>query len=152
MKTPNAIKRIMAFILDFLIMLAFIAMCMTPVLICTIYALNDSSMINILASSISGIVSGILIVVVLFFYSVILPTNWHGQTLGKRFFMIQIKKTNGQNADYKSMFMRVLLRIFVFVVTLGLSLIVDLITLIFSKDHLTFYDILASTIVVDSSN
>lgn len=151
MNRPSPIRRILAALLDFLLVGSFSSICLTPAIICFVYLMSDASFLNMLATSISFFIGGILCVILILTYSVVLPTNWHGQTLGKRFFNMKTQKINGDNVDYKSMFSRVMLRVFIVFITLGLSLIVDLITLIASKDHLTFYDILASTIVVDSS-
>ena len=150
MKRPSSIRRILAATLDFLLVGSFSAICLTPAIICFVYLLNDTSFLNVLAVAISSFIGGVLTVILIIAYSVVLPTNWHGQTLGKRFFNMKTTKIGGGEVDYKSMFSRVILRVFIVFTTFGLSLIVDLITLIASKDHLTFYDILASTIVVDS--
>lgn len=152
MKSASPIRRILAFILDFLLVISFIALCLTPALICLIDLMGNAKTLNMLSTAITFFIGGALSILIIFAYFVILPANWSGQTLGRRFFLMQIKKTNGVNVSYKDMFIRVVLRIFIVLITLGFSIIVDLISLIFSPEHLTFYDVLASTKVVDSKS
>ncbi len=152
MNSASPIRRILAFVLDFLLVLSFIALCLTPALICFIDLMGNAKTLNMVSTAITFFVGGALSILIIFAYFVILPANWNGQTLGRRFFLMHIIKANGANVNYKDMFIRVILRVFIVLITFGFSIIVDLITLIFSTDHLTFYDILASTKVVDSKS
>ncbi len=152
MKSASPLRRILAFILDFLFVASFSALCLTPATICFINLMNEANLLNMISTAITFFVGGALCILLSFAYFVILPANWYGQTLGRRFFLVRICKANGKNVDYKDMIIRIILRFFIVLLTFGLSIIVDLITLIFSKEHLTFYDILASTKTIYSKS
>ncbi len=152
MKKPSASNRILAALLDILIGISFCLLTLIPTIVCFANASMESTQINIVALLISSFLSGSLSLGILIIYFVILPVHFDGQTFGKRFFSIKCQKKDGSKVDYKSMIIRSLFRILVAFATFGLSIIVDLITLISSKDHLTFYDILASIVVVDASH
>lgn len=150
MKKPRVISRILAAAFDFLIVGALCLVNLIPAIVSFVNTLVSSSTFNIIALFISALFGGGLVIAIIIIYSVVLPVIWHGQTLGKRFFMMQTIKLNGDEVDFRAMFIRVMLRVFIVFATFGLSLIVDFITLCCSKQHLTFYDILASTCVIDA--
>lgn len=152
MRKTSALNRILATMLDILIGGSFCLLMMIPTIVCLVNAIMTASQINIIALLISSFVSGGLVIGVIFGYYVILPVHFNGQTFGKRFFSLKCQQNDGSEVTYKSMIIRVLLRVLVAFLSFGLSIVVDLITLICSKDHLTFYDTLASTIIVDVSD
>lgn len=149
MKKRLVLNRIFASIYDSIIVCALCLLSIIPSVVSFINVLVDDSTINSVALYISAFFGGGISLAVFIVYCVLVPVFWNGQTLGKRLFGIKTEKINGNKVDIKSMFLRTVLRGVIFFSTFGLSLIIDLITLC-SKEHLTFYDILASTIVVDA--
>ena len=152
MKSASPIRRILSFFLDFLLVSSFSALALTPAIICFIDLMGEPKLMSMISTSITFFVGGALCILLTFAYFVILPSNWDGQTLGKRFFLMRLVKNNGDKVTYKDMFLRITIRAVITLITFGFSIIVDLITLIFSSEHLTFYDVLASTKTVDSKS
>lgn len=149
MKTPKISHRIFSAIFDFFIMLALILIAMIPSVVSLINTFVNNTTINVVSLYLSTSISGALALVLIILYSIVVPVLLHGQTLGKKYFNLSIVKVNGQNIDFKSMFIRELTRLFAILASFGLVLIVDFITLVTSRGQTTFYDILASTNVVD---
>lgn len=150
MNKHTAISRILAGIVDFLMVGSIVALFMIPAVISLATTLTNDIEINVIALFITSFLGGALSLIGIIIYTVLIPVYWKGQTLGKRIFYLQIKKKNGEDVDFKAMFGRVLLRIMMVLITLGLSIIVDFITLCSLKEHNTFYDILASTCVKEA--
>lgn len=149
MKKASSLHRILAALFDTIIVGVMCFLCMIPAIACFINININSSFPNAIALFVSSLLSGGLVIIAIVSYSVILPVLWRGQTLGKRFFMIKTKKMNGENVDYKTMFIRVISRLAITFISFGLSIIVDFITVCASKNHNTFYDVIASTSVND---
>ena len=150
MNITSAGNRIIAALFDFFIMVALCLIAIIPAIISFLSYLNDPAQVmNTAALFISAFVSGALVVVVLVIYLVVLPVFLSGQSLGKRFFHIRIICTNGKELDFRTMFTREMIHILFIVLTIGLVSIVDLIILISSKNKQSFYDVLASTCVID---
>ena len=82
-------------------------------------------------------------------YFVVLPIFWNGQTLGKRFFRIRIIKTDGSDIDFKTIFLREMTRVLMFILTFGISAFADTMVLLFSNQRIGFYDYVAATQVID---
>lgn len=149
MKKTLTSHRLFAILFDVFIVLAIIVVACIPSVVSFINVSIDKSTINIVALYISAFFSGALSLIGIILYSIVLPVFMKGQTLGKRYFNITIMKVNGNEVDFKTMFVRELTRLFVIIVTLGLSIIVDLITIITSRGNSTFYDTISATKVVD---
>lgn len=149
MKKPPVISRILATIFDFVLVAALCLVSLIPAIISLVNTLISNNNLNITALFISAFFGGGLTIVIIIVYSIVLPVYWNGQTLGKRFFFMQTIKQNGDQVDFKCMFIRVMFHVFMIFATFGVSIFVDFITLCFSKRHVTFYDILASTCVKD---
>ncbi len=143
-------NRIIAALFDFFIVLALSLIALVPAIISFLSYLNDpAQVLNTAALFISAFISGALVVVVLVIYLVVLPVFLGGQSLGKRFFRIRIIKTNGKELDFRAMFTREMVHILFLVLTIGLVTVVDLIVLLSSRHKQSFYDVLASTCVID---
>ncbi len=149
MNTPKLSHRISASIFDFFILLALILIALIPSIVSLINVLISDNTWNVVALYISSFFSGALALLFIILYNIILPVYLHGQTLGKKYFNIAIVKNGGANVDFKTMFARELTRVFVLITTFGLSIFVDLITLLTSRGRVSFYDTLSSTLVVD---
>lgn len=150
MEKNLVLNRILAFIFDLFMVLAFSFIVCLPAIIIFVNNMVESTPSRLVALSISLFISLNLVVILFIFYFSIVPIFWNGQTLGKKFFFVRIVKSNYEQADFKALFLHALFHFLLLLATLGLSLIVDLITLMSSKKHLTFYDILANTKIVDA--
>lgn len=150
MKVTSATNRLIAALFDFFIVMAISLIALIPAIISFLSYINDPEQVmNTAALFISSFISGALVVVVLVLYLIVLPVFIGGQTLGKRFFHIRIVKTNGKQLDFRAMFTREMVHILFLILTIGLVSIVDLIILLSSKNKQSFYDVLASTCVID---
>lgn len=90
--------------------------------------------------------SGVYLALVLIFYLTVVPAITKGQTLGMYIFKVRLCSVDGSDATFGQIFVRqtivyLLLPIF----TLGFSLILDLIVLVYRQDKLGLADILSKT-------
>lgn len=145
MKKAPILSRMLAVIFDSLVVGSLCLIALIPTIVSFVYVSSDSSTLNLVALTISAVAGGGVTLAFIIIYSIILPVLWDGQTLGKKIFNLHTKKTNGESVDFKAMFVRVIFRVFIVFATFGFSLIVDFICLCFSKEHITFYDVIAST-------
>lgn len=142
-------NRIFASIFDIFVLFGLAFIVSIPSIACLLNVLSNNSTANIVASFVSSFISGCVSVILIVFYSIVFPAKFEGQTLGMIFFNIKIVKINGGDVDFKVMFIRNTFHLLTIFVTLGFTLIIDLLTLLMTKDHLTFYDILASTRIIE---
>lgn len=149
MKKTLISHRLLAILFDTFIVLAIIVVANIPSIMSFINVTLKNSTINIVAMYIAAFLSGALSLVGIILYTIVVPVFLKGQTLGKRYFNLTIVKTNGGEIDFKTMFIRELTRFFIILCTLGISIIVDIITLITSRGNSTFYDTISTTKVVD---
>ncbi|MCK9329721.1 MAG: RDD family protein, partial [Candidatus Cloacimonetes bacterium] len=68
---------------------------------------------------------------------------------GKRFFKIRIVRKDGADIDFRTIFLREMIRTFLFILTFGISAFADTMVLLFSKQRIGFYDYVAATQVID---
>ena len=149
MNTPKFSHRIFATIFDLLIVFALVLIAMIPSIVSLVNVLISDNTWNVIALYISSFVSGALAIIFFILYAIVLPVYLNGQTLGKKYFNLTIVKNNGTPVDFKTMFIRELARIFIFLTTFGLSLIIDLLVALTSRGGLSFYDTLSSTTTID---
>lgn len=143
-------NRIFASLFDLLIIIGFGFILLMPAFACLLNVLMNETRMNIIVMFIASFLSGTLVLIMCVFYLIVFPGIYGGQTLGKKIFNIRIRKINGCNADFRTLFLRNMFHLLVIFLTGGFSLIIDLITLCLTKDHLTFYDIIASTCIIDA--
>ena len=149
MNTPKLSHRIFAGIFDTLIVFALVLIALIPSIVSLINVLISDNTWNVVALYFSSFISGALSLVFVILYLIVLPVYLNGQSLGKKYFNIMVIKNNGTPIDFRTMFIRELVRIFILLATFGLSIFVDLITLSTSRGRVSFYDTLSSTSVVD---
>ena len=149
MNAPKLSHRILASLFDIFILLALVLIALIPSIVSLINVLVSDNSWNVAALYVSSFFSGATALIFVIIYTIVVPVYLNGQTFGKKYFNISVVKKNGTQIDFKTMFIRELSRVFVLLATLGLSLIVDLITLLTSHGGVTFYDTLSSTSVVD---
>ncbi|GAE36705.1 RDD family protein [Halalkalibacter akibai] len=80
-------------------------------------------------------------------YGLLVPVFWYGYTVGKRLCGIRILKMDGSNVGIGTMFLRVIVAGFVYLITLGIGIIVSAFMVAFRKDKRSIHDLLAKTYV-----
>ena len=141
--------RIFANIFDIVVIAAATLLLTFRSLISLIMALIEPTSLDSLALYLSAFGAGALAIITIIAYFIVLPIFWNGQTLGKRFFKIKIIKNYGSDIDFKTIFLREMIRTLLFILTFGVSAFADTMVLLFSKQRIVFYDYVASTQVID---
>jgi len=149
MNRARAYHRIFANIFDFIVCAAACLLVTFRSITALVSALMNPSGLDSVALYMSSFGAGALSLILIIFYFIALPIYWNGQTLGKRFFKIKIMKNDGAEIDFKTIFLREMVRILLFILSFGASTFADTIVLLFSKQRVGFYDYIASTCVVD---
>lgn len=149
MNRAKSYHRIFANIFDIVVIIAGTLLLTFRSLISLIIALVNPTSIDSLALYLSAFGSGALALIVIIAYFIVLPIFWNGQTLGKRFFKIKIIKNDGTDIDFKTIFLREMVRTLLFILTFGVSAFADTMVLLFSRQRIGFYDYVASTQVID---
>lgn len=151
MSRPIVIKlnRFFAALVDFFILFAVVLVMMIPSIVSFINALVYSNPQSITALYVSSFVAGALSLLFIAFYLIFLPIVWHGQTLGKRYFNLQIVKTDDSPVDFKCMFIRTFCFLLIIILTFGAALLTEILNVGAAKKITSVFDILASTKVVE---
>ncbi|HOC81042.1 MAG: RDD family protein [Bacilli bacterium] len=149
MNRAKSYHRIFANIFDLVVIVAIALLLTFRSLISLITAIINPTSIDSLALYLSAFGSGALAFMAVIAYFIVLPIFWNGQTLGKRFFKIRIIKNNGSDIDFKTIFLREMIRVLLFILTFGVSAFADTMVLLFSKQRVGFYDYVAATQVID---
>ena len=150
MKLAKVRHRIMASLLDFLIVggfLLIIIISKLPIII-NIFSQENYTVTSKFILDIFRY--GIIFSLILLAYYAIFPLFFNSQTIGKKVFKLQILKEDGSNIDYKTTFYReVIGRIFVNFASLGITSVISVIIMVLREDKKDLADILAKTKVVD---
>ncbi|HNY74561.1 MAG: RDD family protein [Bacilli bacterium] len=149
MNRAKSYHRIFANIFDLVVIVAIALLLTFRSLISLITALINPTSLDSLALYLSAFGSGALAFMAVIAYFIVLPIFWNGQTLGKRFFKIRIIKNDGSDIDFKTIFLREMIRVLLFILTFGVSAFADTMVLLFSKQRIGFYDYVAATQVID---
>lgn len=149
MNRAKSYHRIFANIFDLVVIVAIALLLTFRSLISLITALINPTSLDSLALYLSAFGSGALAFMAVIAYFIVLPIFWNGQTLGKRFFKIRIIKNDGSDIDFKTIFLREMIRVLLFILTFSVSAFADTMVLLFSKQRIGFYDYVAATQVID---
>lgn len=145
------LNRFFAALVDLLVLFAVILIAVIPSIVSFVNALVIGTPQNSFALYVSSFVAGAISLLLVAAYLIFLPIFWRGQTLGKRFFNIQIVKSDDSPVDFKCMFVRTAAFLALLVLTLGVFLITEIVDVGLSKNHNSVFDILSSTKVVEVS-
>lgn len=149
MKLAKIRHRIMATILDNIIIFAFIFVCLLGIWIDLIGLFVGDRIIDI-DMVISLIGTGMLYSLFLLFYYMVVPIFLNGQTIGKWVFKIKVICDDDREIDYKVLFFReAICRILVRTLSIGLSSIVSFIIMLLRDDKKSLADVFAKTKVID---
>ena len=150
MKLAKVRHRIMAAMLDFGIVLGLLGIITVGKLPIIINIFSQENY-TVTAKFIVDIFRyGIIFSIILLIYYVVIPLFFNGQTFGKKVFKLQIQKENGEKIDSRTMFYREGIgRVFLNFASLGVTVIVSTIIMIFREDKKDLIDVLAKTKVVD---
>ena len=149
MKLAKIRHRVVATILDNLIITGCVCIILSPVIIDFIYALVNKDPISymMLYSLIRG---GILYALFILFYYMVVPIFIKGQTIGKWIFKIKVVTDDNKDVDYKILFFReAICRILVRTLSMGISSMVSFIIMLIRDDKKNLADVFAKTKVID---
>ena len=151
MKLAKVRHRVMASLLDFGVMAAFLAIIALVKLPFTVSLFLSGEPVDITTKLIIDVFRwGVLFSVILFIYYIMIPLLMHGQTFGKKIFKLKIVKESNDNVNLITMFYRDGIgRIFINMASLGITAIVSVIIMILREDNKSLGDILAKTKVID---
>lgn len=147
----KSIHRFLANAIDFLFLLAITLILILPAIVALINTWVFANKLTSLALFLSSFVGGAVAALHVVFYLIFLPMSWNGQTLGKRFFRIKVVQNDGTPIKFRNMFVRTIASLVVIVLSLGLSLVVEVFNISLSKKHNSIFDVIASTKVVPVS-
>lgn len=151
LKKARPSRRFRATLIDFLLMFAAGLILFLPTIVYGfIYNLDEVNR-SFITLIILSCVSGFLYLIALLIYLIFLPYRWDGQTIGRRIYSIRVVNKNGENASFGTLFFRESMRIILFMLTLGLSLVVDFVIILFGRKNISYYDVFASTRVIELS-
>ena len=141
--------RVMATILDNLIIFGFMLTVLIGVWPNLIYALVSGYSIS--AYMIIKILRiGMFYALFLLSYYMLIPMFFKGQTIGKKLFKIKVVDEYGEDVDYKVLFFReAICRILVRTISLGISIFVSFIIMIVREDRKSLADVFSKTKVID---
>ena len=149
-KPAKARHRIMAFLFDLFVIVIVGAIFMTRPVIDMIQTIKDSESLDIIALVLNTFISGGVTFIFIFFYNIVIPLIFKGQTIGKKFFRIKVVKLDGSEVDALTIIIRELIgKLLLDFSSFGLSVLASCYTVINNNNRLTYHDVLASTIVVD---
>lgn len=149
-KLAQAKHRIFAFLFDWAIVYAFSLLIASRTIIAAIKAMLSHADDQILSLTLNALLTGGIILIFVCLYFLVMPVFLNGQTLGKKFFKIRIVRKDLSEVDFTTLFVReVLGKVLVDFFTIGVSLLASGIVLCQNDAHLTFHDVLASTMVID---
>lgn len=149
MKIAKVRHRIMATILDSLIVFAIMFILLIGVWPSFVYALFKDISISF-SMMLTLVRVGTFYALFLLFYYMVIPIFIKGQTIGKKVFKIKIVCENGKDVDYKVLFFReAICRILIRTLSFGISSLVSILIMCIRDDNKSVGDVFAQTKVID---
>lgn len=149
MKLAKIRHRIMATILDNIIILGIMLILLIGIWPNFIYALNKDLQLSF-SMIIKLVRAGMIYCLFLLFYYIVIPIFIKGQTIGKKVFRLKVVLEDGKDVDYKTLFFReAICRILVRTISLGISSIVSTLVMCLRDDNKSIGDIFSQTKVID---
>ena len=145
------LRRLLAWIVDAVIMLVVIVvllLCTSLTAIFNIFDVNATFTIN-LVTLIELIQVGLIVEIIFIIYYISIPVRNHGQTFGKKMLKIRTVKDDGSNVDFSTLFMRqAIAEQLIGALTFGVSFVINALLALFRKDKKSISDVFANTKVV----
>lgn len=149
MKLAKIRHRIMATILDNLIIIASMVIFFFITGIEFLYAIYNELPIEVMMID-TLVRAGMFYALFLLSYYMIVPMFIKGQTIGKWFFKIKVVSDDGKDVDYKVLFFReAICRILLRTLSMGISSFVSIMIMMIRDDKKSVADVFAKTSVID---
>lgn len=150
MKLARVRHRVMASLLDFVIVVTVLALMTVGKIPFLVSMIRDGEHVVTTKFIVDTFRYGIMFSVFLFVYYIAVPLLSNGQTIGKKVFKLKIVKENDEKADIITMFYREGIgRILIIFASLGITSLVSVIIMIVRDDNKDLADIIAKTKVID---
>ena len=149
MKLAKVRHRVVATIIDNLIISFIIGLLLIGPLVTFIYALVNDLPVT-LSMIISLLRSGMIYCLFLLFYYMVVPMFLKGQTIGKWLLKLKVVNEEGKDVGYKDLFFReAICRILLRILSCGASSVVSFIVMLIRDDKKSIADVFAKTKVID---
>lgn len=150
MKLAKVRHRVMAALLDFIIVGTFLAIISVGKIPFLVSMINGGEHVVTTKFVVDTFRYGILYSFFLILYYIIVPLFSKGQTIGKKVFKLQIVREDNEKLDSKTLFYREGIgRILIIFASLGMTSLVSVIIMALREDKKGLADILAKTKVID---
>lgn len=147
----RAIHRIISFLIDSFLTLILTAVVFASSFFAYLNVMDTPIRANIILLVINLVLASSLLTILVVFYYLVLPFYWEKQTIGRAMMKIMLVRNDGKPIDFKVLFIRdVVGRIFPFILSLGASIVVEGILMMFDKRKITYGDYLADTKIIDT--
>jgi len=149
LKPARRIKRIAAAFIDTTLAAIAISLFSVPLVFNVANNLDNPNTSTAIGLTILSMLTGALGCLVCLVYNVLLPYLWRGQSFGMRITRIKIVDEKGKDLTVRQHILRAITVVFTFILTAGLSLIVEIFIVALSNDHRSFNDTIARVYAVD---
>jgi uncharacterized RDD family membrane protein YckC len=149
LKMASSSHRLMAGLFDFAVLLLASVIICIPAILVLVDALTMPSKDHTYALTLIMFLTGGFVSLADMAYKVAIPYFNHGQTLGLRFFKLQMLSEEGEEVSLKFLLVRAFSSLFLTISTLGLYYLVEVYSLFASPSHRDFADTISKTIVVE---
>lgn len=142
-------RRIVAAFLDFAVLIVIDLIIAIPSFIVLINTFFDTLFAVIFSNYLIAASTGAICLAVDALYLVAYPRFMGGQTLGLRFFDLKLSDKDGNPLESRQYLIRAIVTLSLVFLTLGLSMVVEIICVCLSPSHRDFTDVVSGAYIVD---